>query len=133
MSEKAPSPAPSTSTKRILVVDDNTDLAQALGEALELAGHTVHVTTDAVRALELAGEVVPDVFILDIELPVMDGYELARRLRMQPRLSHSVLIALTGYGQAHDRRQSSESGFQHHLVKPVDLDRLLKIVREPAP
>jgi CheY-like chemotaxis protein len=116
--------------KKILVVDDNADLAEALGEAMEAAGYTVSVATDAVQALALAGEAAPDVVILDIELPVMNGYELALRLRALPQLARSQFIALTGYGQAHDQRQSFESGFHHHFVKPVDIDRLLKLVGE---
>jgi CheY-like chemotaxis protein len=116
--------------KKILVVDDNVDLAEALGDAMSVAGHSVSVATDAVHALALAGEAAPDVVILDIDLPVMNGYELALRLRALPQLASSLFIAMTGYGQTHDQRQSHESGFHHHLVKPVDIDRLLKLVGE---
>jgi CheY-like chemotaxis protein len=116
--------------KKILVVDDNVDLAEALGDVMEGAGHSVRVVTDAVQALALAGEAAPDVVILDIELPVMNGYELALRLRALPQITSSLFIALTGYGQAHNQRQSHESGFHHHFVKPVDIDRLLKLVGE---
>lgn len=116
--------------KKILVVDDNVDVAQTLGYALEAAGHSVSVATDAVQALALAGEAVLDVFILDIEMPVMNGYELGLRLRALSQPASPLFIALTGYGQAHDQRQSHESGFHHHLVKPVDIDQLLKLVSE---
>jgi CheY-like chemotaxis protein len=116
--------------KNILVVDDNVDVANGLGDVMEAAGHSVRVVTEAVKALELAREAPPDVVILDIELPVMDGYELANRLRALPQLGNCVFIALTGYGQAHDQRESREYGFHHHFVKPVDVDRLLKIVSE---
>jgi CheY-like chemotaxis protein len=116
--------------KKILVVDDNADVAEGLREILESAGHTAVVATGAVQALALGSAVTPDVVISDIELPVMDGYELALHLRARPELSNTLFIALTGYGQAHDPRHSRESGFQYHLVKPVDVDRLLKIVAE---
>jgi CheY-like chemotaxis protein len=129
-------PSPSVragNARRILVVDDNVDVAEGLRVVLEIAGHKAAVATDAVQALELAGATVPDIVILDIELPVMDGYELALRLRSLPQLADCLFIALTGYSQSHDGRQSRESGFQHHLVKPVDVDRLLKIVATRPP
>jgi CheY-like chemotaxis protein len=119
-----------TPAKKILVVDDNVDVADSLGQALEAAGHSVSVATDAVQALAFAGEAVPDVVILDIEMPVMNGYELALRLHAILQSASPLFIALTGYGQAHDQRQSHESGFHHHLVKPVDIDQLLKLVIE---
>ena len=116
------------SEKRILIVDDNADLALSLREVLEAAGHAVCVATDSVKALELATANVPDVAIVDIELPVMTGYELALHLRALPQMDGCLLVAMTGYGQEHDERQSRDVGFQHHLVKPVDVDRLLAIV-----
>ena len=132
MSDEFQSPAPAPKPKKILVVDDNADVAEGLRELLESAGHTAIVATGAVQALALGSAVAPDVVISDIELPVMDGYELALHLRARPELSNCLFIALTGYGQAHDPRHSHESGFQYHLVKPVDIDRLLKIVAEGA-
>jgi CheY-like chemotaxis protein len=128
MSEQT-APAPVLS-KRVLVVDDNVDVAEGLRGILEHAGHAATIATGPVEALEVAGALRPEVVISDIELPVMDGYELALRLRSLPELAGCRFIALTGYSQAHDPRQSRESGFQHHLVKPVDVDRLLKIVAE---
>ncbi|MES1204483.1 MAG: response regulator [Pseudomonadota bacterium] len=117
-----------TPPKKVLVVDDNTDVAESLREILESAGHTVTVATDAVTALQVAPAFAPEAAILDIELPVMNGYELAHHLRGLPHLAGCVLIAVTGYGQAHHLRHSHEAGFQHHLVKPIDGDRLLAIL-----
>jgi CheY-like chemotaxis protein len=131
MSDESPPTNPAApKAKKILVVDDNADVAEGLREILESAGHTAVVATGAVQALALGSAVAPDVVISDIELPVMDGYELAQHLRARPELSNTLFIALTGYGQAHDPRHSRESGFQYHLVKPVDVDRLLKIVAD---
>src|SRR5690606_25902191 len=108
----------------VLVVDDNQDAAELLGEALRAVGHDVAIAHDGPTALELAARRPPDVALLDIGLPLMDGYELAHRLRQQhgERLS---LIAITGYGQDSDRARTRELGFSHHFVKPVDLQTLL--------
>ena len=116
------------SAKRILLVDDNPDLAQSLKELLELEGHQVATVTDPVAALELARKAAPQICILDIELPIMDGYELAKRLRELPAARDAMFIALTGYGWDHDPRRSLEAGFAHHLVKPVDTAGLVRIV-----
>ncbi|HVS02541.1 MAG TPA: ATP-binding protein [Thermoanaerobaculia bacterium] len=109
---------------RILVVDDNRDAAEALAELLRLEGYQVVAAHEGRVALAMAAERPPDVALLDIGLPVMDGYELARRLRRQPSDHPLRLIALTGYGQEHDRRRSQAAGFDDHLVKPVDLATL---------
>ncbi len=130
MSEQSPQRAGKTRPKRVLVVDDNVDVAESLQDVLEAAGHTATIATDAAKALELASAMKPDIAILDIELPVMDGYELALHIRALPQLADCRLIAMTGYGQAHDQGRSMDSGFQHHLVKPVDVDGLLSIVSE---
>jgi CheY-like chemotaxis protein len=114
--------------KRILIVDDNPDLAQSLKDLLELEGYHVATATEPVAALDLARTMAPEVCILDIELPIMDGYELARRLRESPATEHAMLIALTGYGRDHDQGRSREAGFDHHLVKPVDVALLSRIV-----
>jgi len=114
--------------RRILLVDDNADLAQSLKERLEQEGHQVSMVTDPLAAFELAGRTAPEVCILDIEMPVMDGYELARRLRELPATRNALFIALTGYGWDHDPRRSREAGFAHHLLKPVDTARLTGIV-----
>jgi signal transduction histidine kinase/CheY-like chemotaxis protein len=110
--------------RRILVVDDNVDAAESLSMLLSLDGQEVQVAHDGPTALRLAEVFKPDVVLLDIGLPRMDGYEVACRLREQPEQKGLLLVALTGYGQDEDRRRSHEAGFHAHLVKPVDLDAL---------
>ncbi len=114
--------------RRVLVVDDNRDAAETLADGLRALGHEVFVAHDGPSALELAARVVPDLAFLDIGLPVMDGYELARRLHETPQLASVSLVALTGYGQAGDRRRSRVAGFHEHLVKPVDLSRIVSLL-----
>ena len=121
----APAPATVRAQRRIMLVDDNVDAAQTLAALLETAGHAVHTVNDPRAALAAAVTQVPDVFILDIGMPGIDGHALARQLRAQPALSGAVYIALTGYGQASDRASSRDAGFDHHLVKPVDAGQLL--------
>ena len=111
-----------------MLVDDNLDAAQSLAGLLEAVGHRVIVTDDAANALALPEKAAVQVFILDIGLPGMDGYELARRLRADSATMHAVLIALTGYGQAHDRILTKAAGFDHHFVKPIDTDALSKVL-----
>jgi signal transduction histidine kinase/ActR/RegA family two-component response regulator len=115
----------------VLVVDDNRDAAEMLAMLLESRGYTTYVAHDPVEALELAHEYVPDAAVLDLGLPVMDGYELARRLRALPNWAHVKLLALTGYGQDVDRVRSKDAGFAEHLVKPVDLGTLERHLRPP--
>jgi PAS domain S-box-containing protein len=115
----------------ILVVDDNHDSAEMLAEALKAKGHRARVAHDAPSALLLARERCPAVAILDLGLPVMDGYELAARLRELPGLGTIRLIALTGYGQESDRQRTRAAGFYHHLVKPVDFQTLEQVVSAP--
>ncbi|HLG59774.1 MAG TPA: PAS domain S-box protein [Vicinamibacterales bacterium] len=114
--------------RRILVVDDNEDSAEMLAEALKARGYQTRVSLDAPAALLVASEFCPDLAFLDIGLPVMDGYELARRLREVPGLERIRLVALTGYGQESDRRRTRAAGFHHHLVKPVDLQVVEAVV-----
>jgi PAS domain S-box-containing protein len=116
-------PAP----RRILLVDDNQDAAETLAEILTLWGHEVHMAHDGETALERYRELEPEVVLLDIGLPKLDGYEVARRLREAPHPPR-LLVALTGYGQAEDRRRSSEAGFDHHLVKPFDPSILIPLL-----
>jgi CheY-like chemotaxis protein len=115
-------------------VDDNEDAADTLATALRLHGLWVEVARDGAQALREAPRLCPDVALLDIGLPVMDGYELAHRLQAaaeQDAHWHGrlTLIALTGYGEQGDRERSRAAGFAHHLVKPVDLDDLMELMR----
>jgi PAS domain S-box-containing protein len=112
---------------RIVVVDDNLDAAASLAEFLSEAGHSVAIAHDGLSSIDLVRRHRPDVVILDIGLPGLDGYEVARRLRREHGNSFA-LVALTGYGQEEDRRRSREAGFDHHLVKPVPLDVLSKLL-----
>ena len=121
-SQAAPAAALRAAGRRIMVVDDNHDAADLLSTLLERMGNTTRVAHDAHAALQMADEFAPEVAVLDIGLPVMDGYELARRLRQGPRAMR--LIALTGYAQESDRRRAAEAGFDAHLVKPVGLATL---------
>lgn len=113
---------------RLLVVDDNEDAARMLAMLLEALGHQVRVEHDPVRALEQAAREKPDACLLDIGLPGMDGNELASRLRMSPETATVCLIAITGYGQAHDRSTALAAGFNHHLVKPVNMPKLMALL-----
>jgi CheY-like chemotaxis protein len=115
-------------TGRVLIVDDNLDAAELLQHALEATGYAVEMATDPITALDVAARFAPEVAILDIGLPVIDGYELATRLLALPETADCRLIALTGYGQEHDRQRSLDAGFREHLVKPVDVDRLVRLV-----
>ena len=111
-----------TVRRRVLVVDDNLDSASSMSMLLEMSGHEVHTAHDGIAAVEAAAEWQPDVILLDIGLPKIDGLEAARRIRReQKRVGLPLLIALTGWGQDEDRRLSQEAGFDFHLVNPVDL------------
>lgn len=117
---------------RVMVVDDNVDAAQMLAALLEVQGHAVSVEYDARGALERAQRERPDVLLLDIGLPDMDGYELARCLRSQAGGARATLVALTGYGQSQDRKEAEEAGFDHYLVKPADMDQVNEVLAEAA-
>jgi CheY-like chemotaxis protein len=123
-------PVGSPAARRILVVDDNTDAADLLADTLRAWGHVVAVAYDGPQALDVAGTFGADVAVLDIGMPVMDGYELARTLRA--RGHECRFVALTGYGQDHDRARSADAGFAAHLVKPVDLGALRPLLAEGA-
>ena len=114
--------------RRVLLVDDNVDGAMMLGMLLEASGHTVTVVHSAAMALASVEQQTYDVCLLDIGLPEMDGNELARRLRLHPRASGSMLVAITGYGQETDRQNTTAAGFDHHLIKPVDSHKLLALL-----
>jgi CheY-like chemotaxis protein/two-component sensor histidine kinase len=126
--QPAPSEAQQGQRLKLMVVDDNVDAADTLGMLLESCGHDVIVEHGALRALERARIDLPDVCLLDIGLPDMDGNELARQLQGQAATAGIVLIAVTGYGQQQDRQDAFAAGFSHHLVKPVDLDKLAELL-----
>jgi signal transduction histidine kinase/ActR/RegA family two-component response regulator len=132
--QAAPPPDfPAGNRLRLMVVDDNRDAAETLALLLESQGHTVDVQNDPRAALEKADRVHPDVFILDIGMPHLDGYELAQRLRARPGGMQAVIIALTGYGQAEDVARARDAGFDHHLVKPLDASRLSTLLQDVVP
>jgi CheY-like chemotaxis protein len=116
---------------RVLIVDDNEDATELLAETLRNAGYAILVAYDGPAALHLVAASPPDIALIDIGLPVMDGYELALRLRELRPASALRLIALTGYGQESDRERGRQVGFDLHLVKPVDLDTLLRAIEAP--
>jgi len=126
---RVPSPERARSARaRVLLVEDNADAAESLVLLLELLGHRVRVTRDGPSALEAARANVPDVMIVDIGLPGMDGYEVARQVRQDAGLRPILLVALTGYGREDDRRRALAAGFDYHLVKPVNPDALQGLV-----
>jgi PAS domain S-box-containing protein len=124
----APLPGASELARRVLVVDDNRDAAEMVSLLLTSAGHEVEIAADASQALSVVDDFRPQVAILDIGLPVMDGYSLGRELRARLGTQTPVLIALTGYGTEQDQRRSEEAGFARHLVKPVDARKLVQLV-----
>ena len=119
--------------RRVLIVDDNRDAADSLALVLEGRGHDVAVAYGGPDALRAAEARAPDVVVLDIGMPVMDGYEVARRLRARPDARAIVLVAVTGWGQQEDRLRAREAGFDHHLTKPVDPSELETVVDGPRP
>jgi len=124
---------------RVLVVDDNQDAAELLADSLRALGHTARVALDGPAAVDAAIEFRPDVALLDLGLPVMDGFEVADRLKAQPGLARIQLVAITGYGQEIDQRRTRERGFDGHFIKPVDVEQLESWLRRrgapasPAP
>jgi DNA-binding response OmpR family regulator len=134
----APTPQPATlGRRRILVVDDNRDAASSLAMLLELDGHAVVSAHDGQSALAAADSHRPDVALLDIGLPLVDGYEVCRRIRQQPWGRTMILVALTGWGHEEDRARTRDAGFDGHLVKPVNYTDLIALLgamsdRRPA-
>jgi CheY-like chemotaxis protein len=124
--------APSAPGRRVLLVDDNEDAAATLADSLRTLGHQVVVAHDGPAALARVRAFQPDVALLDIGLPVMDGFELAERLRDECGLPHLMLIAITGYAQAVDRKRTAEKGFHEHLAKPIDVQHVDAILRRSA-
>jgi hypothetical protein len=133
---RSAAPAPDNQASQpltILIVDDNADAAESLSALLQMQGHAVTIRHDAQGALDEARRLRPDALILDIGLPDMDGYELSRRLHGMDGTRDATFIALTGYGQAHDRVLAKAAGFQHYFVKPIDMTALRRVLAEAAP
>ena len=120
-----------TSGRRILVVDDNRDSAESIAVLLRLCGNDVRTTHDGRLAVEIASAYRPDVILLDIGLPKMNGLEVCRHLRLDPKVKNAIIVAMTGYGQEDDRIRSQKAGFDDHLVKPVDLQHLYEMLANP--
>jgi two-component system, sensor histidine kinase len=127
-----PAPAPARfagAPRRILVVEDNADAREVLVSALRLDGHEMHEASDGQAGLEIALRLVPDVALIDVGLPGLDGYQVAQRIRASEAGATMLLVALTGYGQADDRRRALAAGFDVHLVKPVESERIAEVLR----
>jgi CheY-like chemotaxis protein len=127
----APSPTHSDTRRRILVVDDNVDAAQTLAELLRLQGHAVEAVHDGAAALRAAATLKPDVAFIDLNMPGMDGCEVAKRLRATPWGRGAKLVALTGMGQKSDLELTRSAGFDAHLTKPADPENLADIAAGP--
>jgi CheY-like chemotaxis protein len=123
-----PEPDRARTAARVLVVDDNCDAAELLGEVLEAYGHEVQIANSGPDALKMLATFTPDAALLDIGLPVMDGFELAAALRLE--LPALRLIALTGYGQPNDRERTKQAGFDAHLTKPVSIANVTETLEE---
>jgi two-component system CheB/CheR fusion protein len=119
--------------RRVLIVEDHAESAVGLEELIRMLGHEVDVALDGSAALELARRNPPDIALLDISLPGMDGFELAREMRRLPEGQRILLVALTGHRLEEDRAQATEAGFDHHLVKPVDPDVLQRLLAAGIP
>ncbi len=120
--------APRLAPQRVLIVDDNHDAAAGVAAVLELEGHRIRTAADGEEALAIAAAYRPSVVVLDIGLPLLDGYEVARRMRKAPETEDALLIALTGYGQTEDRQAALAAGFDHHFVKPAEPSALLACI-----
>lgn len=126
------SPGAAPPRARVLVVDDSEDIAESLGRVLSMRGYEAHLAHDGTQALAMAGALRPDAAVLDIGLPGMNGYDLARAIRNEPWGRSMTLIAVTGWGQLNDRSRSGRAGFDHHLVKPVEPSTLIELLARPA-
>ena len=120
-----------TTARRILIVDDNLDAAASLAMLLKITGNETHTANDGLEAVEAAATFRPEIVLLDIGLPKLNGYEAYRRIREQPWGKNIVVVALTGWGQAEDREKSRNAGFEGHMVKPVDFAALTKLLADP--
>jgi CheY-like chemotaxis protein len=130
--EESPSepgvPSESIAAHRILVVDDQRETATLLAKLLEMSGHTTQAAFDGVEAVEAAEKFRPDIILLDIGLPRLNGYDACRKIREQPWGKDMVLIAVTGWGQEGDRQKSKDAGFSGHLVKPVKYEHIVTLL-----
>lgn len=118
---------------RLLLVDDSVDTTTAMSLLLESDGYDVRVAHEACHALEVAAQFEPQIVLLDLGLPGMDGIQLAGEMRKHPSTVNALLIAVTGYGQAADRQRSHEAGFDHHLVKPVPTEEIQRVIAARFP
>jgi CheY-like chemotaxis protein len=116
------------SPRRLLLVDDNVDAVQSLAVLLETDGHEVRIAHDGASALALIESFRPHLVVLDIGLPGMNGYEIAQRIRARPEFGAPTLVALTGYGQQEDRKRARAAGFDHHFIKPADVNALQRLL-----
>ena len=128
VARSSPAGTETTTQRRILIVDDNRDSAESLALLLKMTGNKTYTAHDGIEAVKAIDQHRPEVVLLDIGLPHLNGHEVCRRVREQPWGKDIVIIALTGWGQEDDRRKSTEAGFNGHLVKPVDYDKLLKLL-----
>jgi len=134
-----PGPRPTSGTRarpvrrRVLIVDDNQDGAESLAILLQLGGHETHTAHDGQQAIEDAERLRPDIVLLDIGLPRLNGYEVCRRIREQPWGKELSMVAVTGWGQQEDRRRSQEAGFDTHIVKPVEPEALMDLLASLPP
>lgn len=120
-------PAPASPVPKVLVVDDNADAADSLATLLGVMGYEVRIAYDGPEAIEAADEFQPAVALLDIGLPKLSGYDIARHVR-EKRGENVLLVAITGWGQEDDRRKAREAGFDHHFTKPADFEVLLQLI-----
>ena len=135
MSAVQPDPVCPITRHRILVVDDNVDAANSLGQLLEMLGNEVITFYDGESGIKAARKFRPDILLCDIGMPKMNGYDTARSIRAEEWGKNTVLVALTGYGQMDDLQRSADAGFDHHLVKPLDVDALMALLAglQPQP
>ncbi len=119
-----------TASTRVLIADDNPDAAAMLAEFVKAQGGTAYLAHDGAMAVRMGADLQPDVILLDISMPGMNGYETCRQLRANPRSARAFIVALTGWGQDQDKQHAQQSGFDAHLTKPADLDLLAKLLAE---
>jgi CheY-like chemotaxis protein len=123
-------PPPKAHGSRVLIVDDNQDAAESIALFLQLEGHEVKSVHDPMAALSCVPVFMPQVVLLDIGLPMLDGYEVARRMRQMPATRDALIVAVSGYGQAEDKQRAMEAGFDDHFIKPTDPHRLVDLIAQ---